>query len=423
VAADTDTDTDTAPRRDPRLVFAAIFVVLCLLLGGGYYAFLRADYTVLYANVKPADAAAIVAALDAKGISHKVRDGGTTILVPSDEADSGQLAVAGSDVPLKGAVGFELFNKSDMGLTDFAQKINYQRALQGELARTIMMMDGIENARVHLALPEHSLFRSRQETPRAAIEVIAREGQPLSADRVAGIQQLVASAVPDLPLDEVVVLDGDGRIVSATHPADDRAAGADTEQSAVQAYYSARAKTALANALPGVAFEVHALVLSMQPAVVTTSGDDDAAPAPVPTPAANAQTGARNFQLRVTVVTGVPLNAEDRQAARNAVAGAIALDEAHGDSLSFEVGATTGIMPSAPAASPSSAPTSIPPATPAAPATSAESWWLWVALAVLGACAALWLTLRSRGAALDAEERAAFVARLRQQIAQGDAHA
>ncbi|MEO7680129.1 MAG: flagellar basal-body MS-ring/collar protein FliF, partial [Sphingomonas sp.] len=172
-----------APPRQWRLI-AVLLAGICLLLALGYYWFLRADYTVLYTGLRPADASAIVTQLDAKGLSHRLRDGGTTILVPADQVDTGRLAIAGSDVGAKGAVGFELFNKSDMGLTDFAQKINYQRALQGELARTIMTMDAVETARVHLAIPERSLFRTNRSDPKAAVEVVAKIGQTLTTERV-----------------------------------------------------------------------------------------------------------------------------------------------------------------------------------------------------------------------------------------------
>src|SRR4051794_8071478 len=111
MAADTATDSPMFTRQ--RQLFLGIFVVFCLIMAAGYYLFLRTDYTTLYTGLKPADASAIVAQLDAKGVSHRLRDNGTTILVPTDQADNVRLAVAGSEIPMKGAVGFELFNKSD----------------------------------------------------------------------------------------------------------------------------------------------------------------------------------------------------------------------------------------------------------------------------------------------------------------------
>src|SRR3954454_16858263 len=127
-------------------------VLLCALLAAFWLLFLRTDYGVLFSRLREPDAATIVAELDKRKIPYRLEQGGTTILVPADRVDNTRLAVMGEDLPLKGQVGFELFNKSDMGLTDFAQKINYQRALQGELARTIMTVESVDSARVHLSI-------------------------------------------------------------------------------------------------------------------------------------------------------------------------------------------------------------------------------------------------------------------------------
>ncbi|MEN2790530.1 flagellar basal-body MS-ring/collar protein FliF [Sphingomonas oligophenolica] len=397
-----------------RQLFLGIFAVVCLILAAGYYLFLRADYAVLYTDLKPADASAIVAQLDAKGVSHRLRDNGTTILVPTDQADTVRLAVAGSDIPMKGAVGFELFNKSDMGLTDFAQKINYQRALQGELARTIMMMDGIESARIHLALPERSLFRGNRAVPKAAVEVIAKPGRSLTPDRVAGIQQLVASAVPDLALGDVAILDGDGRIVSQAPPSEALQTPEIDEQTAARNYYSARAKAAIATLMPGVQIGVQTLIMSgsgARPDEPASSGGTTIARA-VGAPAG----GGRDFQLRMTILTETPLNAEDQGVARNAVAAAVGLDEQHGDSLSFEVGPTTTPSPAPPLAAKPVAGAVEPAAAPVPVAfETGLGWWIW-ALAGIVAVLAIIVLLRRRPGDLTPLDRDAFVARLRQQI-------
>ncbi|MEO9130650.1 MAG: flagellar basal-body MS-ring/collar protein FliF [Sphingomonas sp.] len=415
MVADTATESRLFTRQ--RQLFLGVFVVLCLILASGYYLFLRTDYAILYTGLKPADASAIVAQLDAKGISHRLGDNGTTILVPTDEADNVRLAVAGSDIPMKGAVGFELFNKSDMGLTDFAQKINYQRALQGELARTIMMMDGIESARIHLALPERSLFRGNRAVPKAAVEVIAKLGRSLTRDRVAGIQQLVASAVPDLALGDVAVLDGDGRIISQA-PQSAASQGPEIdEQTAARNYYSARAKTAIATLMPGLQLGVQTLIMpkagarSDEPAASSTS----ATPRPADSPGAG---GGRDFQLRMTILTEAALNAEDQVVARNAIAAAVGLDEQHGDSLSFEVGPTMTTLP-APAL-PFAAKPVVGAAEPAAAPTSltfdtGAGWWVW-GLGGLVAILGIFALVRRRDGDLSPMDRDAFVNRLRQQI-------
>lgn len=399
-----------------RRMAIALFALLCLVLIAGYYLFLRVDYAVLYTDMKPADASAIVAELDAKGISHRLADNGTTILVPTDQTDNVRLAVAGSDIPLKGSVGFELFNKSDMGLTDFAQKINYQRALQGELARTIMMMDGIETARIHLAIPERSLFRGNRSTPKAAVEVITKLGRPLTPARVAGIQQLVASSVPDLPLGEVVVLDGDGRVVSQAPLAEAAQTPELEEQVAAQNYYSACARVALAKAMPGLQFNVRTLAVVGGTSEAGSSGLGEGS---VPSGS------ARNFQLRVTVLTLSALNAEDQGVARSAVATAIGLDEQRGDTLGFEVGPVTTPQPApALAVVPTAAPEPVrmegQNAALPAELTNGLQWWMLV-LGALVAALAVALVVRARQTGISASERSAFVRRIRQQLGVAEA--
>lgn len=151
---------------------AAILAAVLLALFALYWFVLRTDYVPVFERLTQNDAAAVVAELTERKIDHRLADGGTTILIAAEQADQARLDIASSELPLRGQMGFELFNESDMGLTEFAQKINYQRALQGELARTIMLLDGVDNARVHLALPERALFRGARSAPTAAVTLI-----------------------------------------------------------------------------------------------------------------------------------------------------------------------------------------------------------------------------------------------------------
>jgi flagellar M-ring protein FliF len=402
---------DVPARRVPIRLIAIVFVGMFGMLALGYVMFLRPAYVPVFSNLRPADAAAVVAQLDAKSIAYRLGDGGTTITVPADQADQARLAIAGSDVALKGGVGFELFNKSDMGLTDFAQRINYQRALQGELERTIMMMDEVETARVHLAMPERALFRSERNPAKAAIELIAKPGRQLDGDRVAGIQRLVAFAVPDLAPADVVVLDGDGRVLSESSSEDAFLSPDAEEQQGVQRYYRARARAALEPAFPGLAMDVKVLVLGKSDAAPPT-------PAATPTPDA-AKPAARSFRLRIIVATAAPLSQEQTATARGLVATAVGLDEASGDELAFEVGigpsgATAG--PPLPSAAASIAPTAARP-----PSDSAWSYWL-VAIAV-GIAALLLIVPRLAGPRprLTREERDAMVDRIRAALGEPEA--
>lgn len=399
-----DENTPSAPRfaARPRAILA-VFALISAVLIAGYFAFLRVDYAVLYANLKPSEASAIVEQLEAKGISHRIGDGGATVLVPTNAVDTTKVTLAGTELPMKGSVGFELFNKSDMGLTDFAQKINYQRALQGELARTIMMMDGIETARIHLAIPERSLFRGNQGTPKAAVEVISQPGRPLSPDRVAGIQQLVAAAVPELPAGGVVVLDSDGQILSNVDAGLAQTPEVE-ERIAAQNYYSARAKSAITALLPGLNVAVRTLAI-----------DGGAAGLTAGSPSANKD--RRNFALRIVVLTVAALNAEDQGIAQRAIADAVGFDSAQGDSISFEVGPTS---PATAAPLPSamgniSVPDEVVGPTITDPESQGVGPWMLGALA-LGAAAIALMLLRKRQPALSVAERDAFVERLRTHL-------
>ena len=189
------------------------------LLALSYAAFLRLNYSALYTSLDPVEAAAIVTELELNNVRFKLRNGGSDIFVPAHQADAIRLDIIDSTAPIKKMVGFELFNETEMGLTDFAQKIKYQRALQGELSQTIMLMDGIENARVHIAMPERTLFRSERSAPKAAITIVSDSAMPAVDPRITGIRQLVAASVPDLISSNVVVLDSDGKIISPAEPA------------------------------------------------------------------------------------------------------------------------------------------------------------------------------------------------------------
>src|SRR5205085_1424775 len=199
-------------------------------------------------SLRTMDAATIVAELDKQKVPYRLEQGGTTITVPEDQVDSTRLAVMGQDLPLKGQVGFELFNKSDMGLTDFAQKINYQRALQGELARTIMTVDAVDSARVHLSLSEHGIFRDDRVAAKASVTLVPRPGHRLTVPTVIGIQRLVAAAVPELEASNVVVIDEDGRVIGSELGANEPAES--PERQRLESRYERDVRRAIAGIAP-----------------------------------------------------------------------------------------------------------------------------------------------------------------------------
>lgn len=409
---ETITLVPAGPSRQYKLL-AAVFASLFLVLALGYYFFIRTEYAVLYSGLRPADASAIVAELDAKGVAYELKDQGTTIMVPKGEADSVRLAIVRSDAPLKGSSGFELFNKSDMGLTDFAQKINYQRALQGELARTIMMMDGIENARVHLTIPERSLFRGNRSEPKAAVTLTLQRGKAVDEARVAGIQRLVAAAVPDLKLADVVVLDEVGRIISANAEAQADLPPELAERNAVQEYYRAHIRSAVEGVLPGLGADARVLI------VPTASASDSGwEPAGAPPESEKLQASAtnpsaRNFQLRVSVITPAPLNFEDQERVRLALSRAVGLKPESGDSLNFGLKVEPA-RSAAPVVPPVAAEVG-PDYRKAAATPVASTSWL-IALAAIVALLLVAFAVRARAPAISAEQRDALVLRIRRQL-------
>lgn len=168
----------------------------------------------LFTNLSPEDASAIVEALKGQKVAYQIEDGGRAVLVPAERLYELRLALASRGLPEGGGVGFELFDRQTLGQTDFLQRLNYQRALQGELARTIGQLGGVESARVHLALPERSLFVAENRRPSASVVVKLVQGRTLSRAQTDGIVHLVAASVEGMQAEGVTVVDEAGRILS-----------------------------------------------------------------------------------------------------------------------------------------------------------------------------------------------------------------
>lgn len=192
-------------------------IVVALAVAGLYWA-LKPGYDVLFSGLDPRDVASISNQLAAEGLEHEVEAKAGRILVARDDVYAARIKVMERGLALAAPVGFELFDEADFGMTDFTQQINYRRALEGELARTIMALDEIKHARLHLVLPEAGLFTKAKEAPKASLTVVVRDGASLTAGRVQGIQRLVAAAVPGLEARYVTVHDQMG--VALTRPAE-----------------------------------------------------------------------------------------------------------------------------------------------------------------------------------------------------------
>ena len=193
-----------------RLVFIGL-PLFGAIAYAAFFIFDRMNYGPLFTNLAPQDGAAIVKELDAAKIPYTLSGGGTIIEVPRGLIYPTRLKLAGKGVPAGGGVGFEIFEKTSFGVSEFTQQVNYLRALQGELARTVNSIAAVQSSRIHLAIPSRSNFLGPEEKPSASVVVDLRPGYHLSGDQVQGIVNLVASSVPKLSADKVTVIDSSGR--------------------------------------------------------------------------------------------------------------------------------------------------------------------------------------------------------------------
>lgn len=194
----------------------ALLLVLLMATGSLFLFFSwsqRIDYQVLYSNLSDEDSGMIIQKLKEMRVPYRVTAGG--IMVPSDRVYSLRLELAAQGLPQGGGVGFEIFDKRDFTMTDFVQKLNYQRALQGELSRTIKSLPEVELCRVHLAIPEKGLFTKEDDRPKASVFLKLRPGRRLSQSQIQGIVHLVSSSVDGLSPDDVTVVDSRGELLTA----------------------------------------------------------------------------------------------------------------------------------------------------------------------------------------------------------------
>lgn len=187
----------------------------------------RTDYGVLFSQLNESDAASVVAELKKQKIPYRLADGGATVEVPAASVYDTRLSLFSSGLPLSGGVGFEIYDHQGYGLTEADQRVEYQRALQGELARTIDSLEGVKYARVQLVIPPQTIFKSDREPPSAAISLVLVPGMSLTSAQVEGIQRMVAASVAGLTPAAVVVNDQRGITLSAVNPSEPDASGSD----------------------------------------------------------------------------------------------------------------------------------------------------------------------------------------------------
>lgn len=174
------------------------------------------DYRVLFSNYSDKDGGAIVAALEKMNVPYKFSDSGTAILVPAAQVHQARLKLASDGLPKGGNIGFEILENQKFGVSQFIEQVNFQRALEGELERSIQSIGAVEVARIHLAIPKASVFVRDQQKPTASVLLNLRAGRSLDAQQVGAVVHLVASSVPDLPATNVTVVDQNGNLLSDT---------------------------------------------------------------------------------------------------------------------------------------------------------------------------------------------------------------
>ncbi len=180
----------------------------------------RPKYEVLYSGLADDDASSIVMELQAQQIPYKMDQNGTVILVPSASVPETRLTLAGKGLPRASGVGYEIFDKANIGVTDYVQKINYRRALEGELARSVETVRSIDKARVHIVIPEERLFSEDQNVPTASVMLKLKPTAELEEMQIRGITNLVASAVEGLETGNITIIDSYGNMLSSVESVD-----------------------------------------------------------------------------------------------------------------------------------------------------------------------------------------------------------
>ena len=235
----TEQDTLTIPPSDvvgrlklltpqQKMGLAVGIAALIALFAGSWMWGQTPDYRVLYSNLSDRDGGAIIESLQQLNIPYKFTEGGGALMIPANQVHETRLKLASQGLPKGGTVGFELMENQKFGITQFAEQVNYQRAMEGELARSVQSISAVASARVHLAIPKPSVFVKEQQKPSASVVLTMRGGRLLDASQVSAIVHLISSSVPEMAAKNVTVVDQDGTLLSAIQ--ENGGVGLDTKQ-------------------------------------------------------------------------------------------------------------------------------------------------------------------------------------------------
>ena len=195
----------------------------------------KAAYQPLYTNLEPAEAAEVTKYLAEKGVPYKFGPGGTSIEVPESKLYEARIGLASQGLPRSGTVGYSIFDEPNLGMTDFLQKLNYRRALEGELAKTITSLSEVRAARVHIVIPEERLFSEQQQQTTASVVLKLRRANGLTKMQITGISHLVASSVEGLNPGNITIIDYDGNLLSSSTGNDQLASMSSSQMEVTQA--------------------------------------------------------------------------------------------------------------------------------------------------------------------------------------------
>ncbi|MFO1235203.1 MAG: flagellar basal-body MS-ring/collar protein FliF, partial [Rivihabitans pingtungensis] len=200
------------PTNKKSLLYVGIAAVAALVIGTALW-MREPTWKVLFSNVSDKDGGQITTALQQMNVPYELSSGGT-IAVPAEKVYETRLKLATQGLPKASGVGFELMDNQKFGISQFAEQVNYQRSIEGELARTIQALSAVESARVHLAIPKNSVFLREQQKPTASVVLNLNSGRLIDPTQIHGIMNLVASAVPGLPPRNITIVDQEGNMLS-----------------------------------------------------------------------------------------------------------------------------------------------------------------------------------------------------------------
>lgn len=238
--------------RGQKVIIASIAAGVLLMMAWVAFSSTESSYKVLFQNLEDADAAKIVESLKADQINYELADNGRTILVPENTVYDTRLKLAGEGLPAASTVGYELFDGSNLGMSEFVQKLNYRRALEGELSQTIESFDEVKKARVHIVIPEKALFARDQKQPTASVSLHLENGRSIGKISVEGIQNLIASSVEGMLAENVKVVDSRARVLSESPIDQNSVAGLTDAQHSQQRRVDEYLETKIKSVLEGV---------------------------------------------------------------------------------------------------------------------------------------------------------------------------